>query len=90
MNQEQFKITKEEVDWKCIAESLGEENKKLKATVVPAVENLHYYLSESAKVVKDKKDGQGRRMKMFLQDQLLMTLLHAEDHDLFGLRHISI
>ena len=28
-------ITKEGVDWKGIAESLGEQNKKLKATVVP-------------------------------------------------------
>ena len=114
MKEDQVKITKEEVDWKGVAESLGEENKTLKATVVPVVslnfsidgikgndkwasfytgfqsyavfqafyqfllpaaDNLNYYCSESAKVVKDKKDGRGRRMKMPLQDQLLLTLV---------------
>ena len=37
MKEEQVKITKEEVDWKVIAGSLDEENKKLMATVVPVV-----------------------------------------------------
>ena len=97
--EDKVKITKEEVDWKGIAESLGEENKKLKATVVsvvslnfsidgikgndkwvsfytgfqsyavfqafyqfllPAAQNLNYYRSESAQVVKDKKDVRTR------------------------------
>ena len=43
--------------------------------LLPAAENLNYYRSESAEVVKDKKDGRGRRMKMSLQDQLLLTLV---------------
>ena len=43
--------------------------------LLPAAENLNYYRSESAEVMKDKKDGRGRRMKMSLQDQLLLTLV---------------
>ena len=43
--------------------------------LLPAAENLNYYRSESAEVVKDKKDGHGRKMKMALQDQLFLTLL---------------
>ena len=97
--EDQVKITKQEVDWKGNADSLGEENKKLKATVVsvvslnfsidgikgndkgvsfyngfqsyavfqafyqfllPAAENLNYYRSENAEVVKDKKDVRTR------------------------------
>ena len=38
--------------------------------LLPAAENLNYYHSESAEVLNDKKDGQGRRMKM-----LLLTLV---------------
>ena len=37
MKEDQVKITKEEVDWKGIANSLGGESKKLKATMVRAV-----------------------------------------------------
>ena len=43
--------------------------------LLPAAENLNYYRSESAEVVKDKKDGHGRKMKMALQDQLFLTLV---------------
>ena len=113
MKEEQVWITKEEVDWRGIAESLSEENKELRAKVVvsqnfsvddiksndkwvsfytgfqsyavfqafyqfllPAAENLNYYRSESAEVVKDKRDdGHGRKMKMALQDQLFLTLV---------------
>ena len=35
--EDQVKIAKEEADWKDIAESLGDENKKMRATVIPVV-----------------------------------------------------
>ena len=112
MKEEQVWITREEVDWRGIAESLSEENKELRAKMVvsqnfsvdgiksndkwvpfytgfqsyavfqafyqfllPAAENLNYYCSESAEVVKDKKDGHGRKMKMALHDQLFLILV---------------
>lgn len=37
---DQVKITKEEVDWKDIVESLCKKNKKWKATVVPLSQNF--------------------------------------------------
>ena len=112
MKEKQVRITREEVDWRGIAESLSEENKELRAKVVvsqsfsvddiksndkwvsfytgfqsyavfqafyqfllPAAENLNYYRSESAKVVKDKKDGHGRIMKMALHDKFFLILV---------------
>ena len=45
MKEDQAKITKEEVDWKGFVKSLGEENKKLKATVVPVV-SLNFSIDE--------------------------------------------
>ena len=35
--EDQVKIAKEEADWKDIAESLGDENNKMRATVIPVV-----------------------------------------------------
>ena len=35
--EDQVEITKEEADRKDIAESLGDENKKMRATVIPVV-----------------------------------------------------
>ena len=43
--------------------------------ILHCISVLCSYHSESAEVVKDKKDARGRRMKISLQDQLLLKLI---------------
>ena len=59
---DQVKITKEEVDWKDIVESLCKKNKKWKATVVPLSQNFS---------IDDIKDNDGCDSTLYSSPMLL-------------------
>lgn len=50
-------------------------SKTMMGVILHCISVLCSYHSESAEVVKDEKDARGRRMKISLQDQLLLKLI---------------